>query len=191
MSDADVAYRPLFSDTRAAAGQTWYYRVTARNAAGASRPSNVVGPVRVRQVCLVDELQDFSRVHARSERLQINNDYNALYAEYLFRARGTTDDHLVYRVPGAIESVKVVAFHGKSMQDLSLQVSPDGEAYTDLRPRRSERRLPSPPGGAAGGQRRTLVEYQAAVPAGNRFLRLRWNGPTEVDRVEIYHPGGK
>ena len=56
--DADVAYRPLFSDTTARAGQTWFYRVTARNVSGASRPSNVVGPVRVKGVCLVDELQD-------------------------------------------------------------------------------------------------------------------------------------
>lgn len=191
LSDADVAYRPLFSDTRASAGQTWFYRVTARNASGVSRPSNVVGPVQVRRVCLVDELQDFSRAHARSERLKIDNDYNALYAEYLFRARGTTDDHLVYRVPAAIESVKVVAFFGKPMRDLSLQVSPDGEVYADLAPRRRERRLPSPPGGAARGQQRTLVEYEAAVPAGQRFLKLRCNGPTEVDRVEIYHPGVK
>ncbi len=34
VSDADIAYRPLFSDTTARAGQTWFYRVTARNASG-------------------------------------------------------------------------------------------------------------------------------------------------------------
>lgn len=189
--DADVAYRPLFSDTRASAGQTWFYRVIARNRSGRSRPSNVVGPVRVRRVALVDELQDFSRVQARSERLRIDNDYNALYAEYLFRARGTTGDHLVYRVPSAIDSVKVVAFYGKELRDLTMQVSTDGKRYTDLTPRRKERPLPSPPGGAAGKQRRTLVEYEAEVPAGQTFLKLLWTGPAEVDRVEIHHPGAR
>ena len=89
VSDADVAYRPLFSDTTARAGETWFYRVTARNASGVSQPSNVVGPVAVKRVCLADELQDFSRAHAKSDGLKLNNDYNALYAEYLFRAKAT------------------------------------------------------------------------------------------------------
>ena len=69
---------------------------------------------------------------------------------------------------------------------MTLQVSADGTAFTNLTPERKERRLPSPPGGAAGGQRRTMVEYEAAVPQGNRFLRVQWNGPSELDRVEIY-----
>ena len=111
--DADIAYRPLFSDTTARAGQTWFYRVIARNASGASKPSNVVGPVAVKRVCLADELQDFSRVHAKSAGLKLNNDYNALYAEYLFRAQGSTNDWITYQVPAAIESVKVVAFFAK------------------------------------------------------------------------------
>lgn len=185
--DADVAYRPLFSDTTARAGQTWFYRVTARNASGASKPSNVVGPVKVKRVCLADELQDFSRVHAKSDGLTMNNDYNAIYAEYLFRAKGSTNDWLSYKVTAPIESVKAVAFFGKQIADLTLQVSADGAKFTDLQPKRSERPLPAPPGGAAGGQRRTMVEYECAVPAGNRQLKVLWNGPAELDRVEIYH----
>ncbi len=186
--DADIAYRPLFSDTTARAGQTWFYRVAARNASGVSRPSNVVGPVAVKRVCLVDELQDFSRVQKKSDALALNNDYNALYAEYLFRAQGTAGDWLTYEVPGPIESVKVVAFFANEIADLSLEVSADGTAFTKLEPQRQERRLPALPGGAAGGQRRTMVEYTCAVPAGNRCLRVRWNGPAELDRVEIFHP---
>ena len=186
--DADVAYRPLFSDTTAHAGETWFYRVIARNLSGSSRPSNVVGPVAVKSVCLVDELQDFSRVHAKSDGLTLNNAYNALYAEYLFRVKGGVDDWVSYEVPTPIESVKVVAFFGKEIADFTLQVSRDGATFTGLAPTRRERRLPSQPGGAAGGQRRTLVEYECAVPVGNRRLKIHWNGPAELDRVEIYHP---
>ncbi len=185
--DADVAYRPLFSDTTARAGDTWFYRVAARNASGVSPPSNVVGPVAVKRVCLADELQDFSRAHARSDGLQLSNDYNALYAEYLFRAKGDAGDWITYQVPEAIESVKIVAFFAKEIADLTLQASADGTAFTAVEPRRTERRLPSPPGGAAGGQRRTLVEYEASVPPGRRCLQIRWNGPAELDRVEVYH----
>ena len=185
--DADVAYRPLFSDTTARAGDTWYYRVAARNVSGVSQPSNVVGPVSVKRVCLVDELQDWSRAHAKSAGLQLSNEYNALYAEYLFRAKGAADDWITYQAPTAVESVKVVAFFSTEIADLTLQASADGTEFTKLEPQRTERRLPSPPGGAAGGQRRTMVEYAAPVPPGRRFLQIRWNGPAELDRVEVYH----
>jgi hypothetical protein len=184
--DGDVAYRPLFSDTTARAGQTWFYRVTARNASGASKPSNAIGPVKVKRVCFVDELQDFSRVQAKSDGLTMNNDYNALYAEFLFRAKGNTNDWLSYKVPAPMKTVKVVAFFAKEMTDLTLQVSADGKKFTALQPKRTERRLPVPPGGAAGKQNRTMVEYECAVPAGNRQLKVFWNCPAELDRVEIY-----
>ncbi|MCX6898562.1 MAG: cellulase family glycosylhydrolase [Verrucomicrobia bacterium] len=184
--DGDVAYRPLFSDTTARAGQTCFYRVTARNASGTSKPSNVVGPVKVKRVCFVDELQDFSRVHAKSDGLTLNNDYNALYAEFLFRAKGNTNDWLSYRVPAPMQTVKVVAFFAKDTTDLTLQVSTDGKKFTTLQSKRTERRLPAPPRGATVGQRRTMVEYECSVPAGNRQLKVLWNGPAELDRVEIY-----
>ncbi|MBI5394455.1 MAG: hypothetical protein HZA91_04075, partial [Verrucomicrobia bacterium] len=186
--DADVAYRPLFSDTTARAGQTWFYRVNARNASGTSKPSNVVGPVKVKHVCFVDELQDFSRVSGKSDGLTLNNDYNALYAEFLFRAKGSTNDWLSYKVSAPIESVKVTAFFAKEIADLTLQVSADGKKFTALQPKRTERRLPAPPRGATVGQRRTMVEYECPVPAGNRQLKVLWNGPAELDRVEVYHP---
>ena len=189
--DADVAYRPIFSDNTAAAGQTWFYRVSARNASGESKPSNIVGPVQVKRVCLVDELQDFSRVKAKSDGLKTNNDFNALYAEYLFRAKGEANDWLTYQVPADIETIKVVAFYAKEIVDLSLEVSADNTVFAAVKPERKERRLPNPPGGAAGNQHRTMVEYECAVSAGNRFLKILWKGATELDRVEIYHAGSK
>jgi mannan endo-1,4-beta-mannosidase len=186
--DADIAYRPLFSDATAHAGQTWFYRVTARNSSGASRPSGIIGPVPVKRVCLADEFQDFTRVHAKSEGLKLNNDYNALYAEYLFRAQGSTNDWITYRLPVPIESVKAVAFFAKEPSDFTFHVSRDGRIFTALEPARKERRLPSPPGGAAAGQRRTMVEYECPVPAGHSYLKVLWTGPAELDRVEIFHP---
>jgi len=183
VSDGDVAYRPLFSDTTARVGGSYFYRVTARNSSGASEPSNVVGPVAVKRLCFVDELQDFSRVAARSDGLRLNNDYNALYAEFLFRAKGSTNDWLTYKVPGTIESINIVAFcSGDKISDLQLQA---GDAK--LQPKRAERPLPAPPGGAARGQRRTMIEYQCAAPSNQSQLTIRWTGPAELDRVEIYY----
>ena len=60
ISDADVQYRPLFHDAGAVPGERYWYRVAARNSAGESEPSNVVGPVRVECRTLVDECRDLS-----------------------------------------------------------------------------------------------------------------------------------
>jgi mannan endo-1,4-beta-mannosidase len=190
-SDADIAYRPLFSDTTARAGESWFYRLSARNATGTSKPSNIVGPVAVKRICFFDELQDFSRVHAKSPGLTINNDFNALYAEYLFRAKGAAKDEITYRLPAAIESINVVAFYADDLTDLTFLVSSEGKTFTALKPERRATLLPPTPGGAAGKQRRTLVEYTSGVPTGQTFLKVLWNGPAELDRVEIYHPGAK
>ena len=46
ISEAAVQYRPLFADADVEKGE-YSYRVLARNQAGLSPPSNVVGPVRV------------------------------------------------------------------------------------------------------------------------------------------------
>lgn len=194
VSDADVVYRPLFSDETARAGETWFYRVSARNASGASKPSNVIGPVRVKRACLADELQDFSRVKAKSGGLKMDNTYNALYAEYMFRAKGGKGEWLTYEAPGPIETIRVTAFfdaNAKSFADLSLLASADGAEFKKLAPGRTERRFPSFTNGAAAGQRRAMVEYECAAPAGSRFLKIEWNGPAAVDRVEIFHKGAK
>lgn len=188
VSDADVAYRPLFSDDTAQAGETYFYRVIARNASGVSKPSNVVGPVAVTRVCLVDELQDFSRVKGKSEGLKLNNDFNALYGEFLFRAKGTANDWVLYEAGRPIQFVSVYAFYDKELKDLAIQVSQDGTNFTALEPLRIVRKLPSPPRGATTGQSRTMVKYECTITNAPKYLKVIWNGPMELDRVEIYHP---
>ncbi len=190
VSDADVAYRPLFNDASAKPGETYFYRVTARNESGASPPSEAVGPVRFRSACFVDEFLDLSRVHARSGGLTTNNIFNAMYAEYLFRSKGDRGEWAVYRTPGTIASFKVCGWFKGKPEDLAFQVSADGRDYEDLKSERREQAFPSPPGGAARGDRRTLVEYEGKVPPGKTFFKVLWNGPAEVDRLELLHAGG-
>jgi hypothetical protein len=186
--DADVAYRPLLSDTGVQAGDTVFYRVIARNASGESPPSNVVGPVAVKGVCLVDELKDLSLAAEKSDGLTLANDHNALYMEYLYRSKGDAGQWLVYKTPAAMTSFKVVAFFMEKGQDLGLQVSADGKAFADLKAECTEKNLRSSAGDIKGASR-TVVEYQGPVPAGNTHFKVLWKGPGELDRVELYHPG--
>src|SRR5262249_26698860 len=45
IDDSRVQYHQLFSDNYAESGNHYYYRVRAKNEAGVSAPSNIVGPV--------------------------------------------------------------------------------------------------------------------------------------------------
>ncbi len=71
ISDADFQYRPLFNDTGVEIGKSYYYRVTAKNSAGESKPSNIVGPVSVTCKTLVDEMQDFKLISNREGALSL------------------------------------------------------------------------------------------------------------------------
>lgn len=187
VSDADVAYRPLWSDTTAEPGRRYFYRAVARNTSGRSEPSRPVGPLRVERVCLADELQDLSRAKSHSGGLQLDNAYNGLYAEYLFRARGDTGDWLLYEVPRPIQSVRVVAFYAKTGSPLKLQGSADGQRFLDLQAEQAETALPRPPTGPARGQQRTIIVQESSPPGGPRWLKILWSGPAELDRVEVFY----
>lgn len=190
--DADVAYRPLYSDVSAKAGDAWFYRVVARNESGCSLPSNVIGPVQVNRVCFVDELSDFSRTHGHSETLSLNNDFNGRFAEYLFRAKGGAADWLAYQMPAAIDEVKVVAFHPGGQdagEGLVVESSSDGKVFQVAATSSRAQSLPGPPAGPAKGKKSTMVEYQVKPAGRQRYLRIRWQGEAELDRVEVYHTG--
>lgn len=191
-SDAEVAYRPLFSDETAKAGETWFYRVAARNAGGRSAPSNVVGPVKIKEVCFVDEFHGLERVSGRSEGLILDNTYNARYAEYLFRVCGTTNDWVGYAAAGPVREARVTAFFTTAkgpVRDPAFLASADGAAYAPvLASRRTERAYVAPP--HRGEQyRQTQVDYLFAPPTGTRHVKVVWAADMALDRVEILHPG--
>jgi len=187
VSDADIAYRPLFSDVTAKTGETWFYRVTARNASGKSQPSNAVGPVKVKELCAVDEFQDLTRVAGRSQGLTLDNTYNARYAEYLFRVKGTTNDWLSYAVTGPVRDVRVTAFFlAGNVCEPIIQVSADGQTFVATSVERTERKHSAPPH-ADSKRPQTQVDYAVTPSAGMRWVKIAWTGPMALDRVEIFH----
>jgi hypothetical protein len=188
VSDAEVAYRPLYSDETARRGETWFYRVAAHNAGGRSKPSNVIGPVHVLETCFIDEFHDLTRVSGRSDGLTLDNTYNARYAEYLFRVRGSTNDWLGYTLPGPVREVRMTAFfateQGPVVDPLFLG-SADGATFAPVRMAgRVEKAHIAPP--HRGTQhRQTQVDYTLAPSAGMRHVKVMWTVPMALDRVEI------
>ena len=192
VSDAYLAYRPLFSDETAKAGDVWSYRVVAKNAGGVSEPSNVVGPVKINRICMVDEYLDLSRAVEKSENLSLDNTYNGRFGEYLFRVKGESGDSLTYKVSGTISQIRLTAFYqaaGVVLKHFNFKVSKDGKTFVDAEPQECERIDYPPPPHANKKYRQTKIDYTVNPPSGMRYLRIEWSEPAALDRLEIYHAG--
>ncbi len=191
VSDARYQYRPLFSDDSAAAGETYFYRVTARNPAGDSAPSNVVGPVTPAHRTLVDECVDMQQLAGHTGDVSLHNDNVRRTQEDSHRivlAPGATID---YRVDGPIKGWRVYAFAESPNVDLKFAGSADGGALETLA---ADRQAFSSGRGDYGYL--VPVLYQGASPDRNATqlhieLPATAEGPEplQISRVEIDYGG--
>ena len=182
VDDSSTQYRPLFSDETASKGQ-WFYRVSAKNAAGSSAPSNVVGPVSVARVTLVDELADFSKAYSHDGGLAIESRDCRWAMEDAHRAGGQPGSELVYRVPSRISEAKVLVFFPKELADLKFSLSTDGKIFRPVTVRRKNFPFVA---SNYGNWRRAIYELKTAE-AGDRFVKIEFTGPAQISRVEIQH----
>lgn len=180
IDESFVQYRPLFNDESAPRGDC-YYRVRAKNEAGLSDPSNVVGPVAVTHATLVDELADFSKVQARQGHLEISMRDCRKAKEDAHRAAGNAGAALTYQLPAAIESFRVFAFFPHKVTDLKFSISDDGQTYRAIPAGKNEYFS-----GAGDYGYWQPVCYQAGNIGGDAtFLKIELTGETQLGRVEI------
>jgi len=182
VDESFTQYRPQFSDESAAQG-SWFYRVFAKNSAGASQPSNVVGPVPVSHATLVDELADFSKVQSRFGELEIKSRNCRSAMDDAHRAGGTPGSTLVYRLASPLLIAKVFVFFPKELADLKFSGSADGQSFQPAAAQRQD----FPYGaGDYGYWRRAIYDVK---PGGkrDRFLKIEFTGEAQISRVEIQH----
>jgi mannan endo-1,4-beta-mannosidase len=136
VDDTGVQYRPLFSDATAEPELSYFYRVTARNDAGKSAASNVVGPVAVAHQTLVDECRDLSLVAETIGNVEPTTGDDRRRREDLHRLKIPTGGAVIYRVDAPIDSWEATFFvvggavNGANLVDAAI--SPDGANFTPL-----------------------------------------------------------
>jgi hypothetical protein len=182
VDEAFTQYRPQFADENAPAGR-WFYRVRAKNAAGVSEPSDIVGPVKVKSATLVDELADFSKVNSQRGDWKITNRDCRSAKEDAHRAAGVAGDALVYQLPDAIQSFRISAFFPKDESDVSFSISDDGQTFHNVA---AQKETYFHGAGEYGYWKPVL--FHAEKIHGGRFLKLELTGETQIGRVEISHP---
>ena len=181
IDDTLVQYRPLFVDEQATPVNTYYYRVRAKNSAGSSDASNIVGPVRVETRVLIDELNDLRRLAAHSEKVSLVSQNARAYKEDVNRLRGGAGDWLTYRTTGPLRSARVFLFMEAAVADPDFYASSDGVNFTKITARTSRFPTEVNPYGYKLPARYDLVD----LPAGTKFLKFVFTGDTQLSRVEL------
>ncbi len=184
VSDAAVVFRPLYEDTTAEPGKSYSYRVIAENSSGESAPSNMVGPIAVTYKKLVDELADTSKILIASDSLKFAPLPSAVRAKYDYsRLDGASGEYVIYEVPRSIDSIMVEAFFTKGQCGMSFYAS---DSLTTMKP------IPAkletfPPYSNFYGFYTPAMYTCSEFPAHSRFLKIEFNGGSELSRVEIIY----
>jgi mannan endo-1,4-beta-mannosidase len=181
VDDTVVQYRSLFSDDSAAADHDYYYRVLAKNTAGPSPASNVVGPVRFVASWMVDELNDFSRSNSHGGALTFENVGARPYKEDTSRLRGSDGSWITYRTPGPLRSARILAFMEGTQVNFEFYGSRDGHSFTRVESRVS----PLPTAVNAYGYK-LPVQYELDDQiAGQYFIKILFKSAAQISRVEL------
>jgi mannan endo-1,4-beta-mannosidase len=183
VDDTLVQYRPLYSDTSAEPGHSYYYRVFAKNAGGRSAPSNIVGPVRFEEYLIVDELSDYSRTFAHGGSLSLETTNARPYKEDAHRLKGSAESWIVYRTLQPLRSVRVLAFMEGAGQDFEFYLSTDGVNFVKVEPKVSRFPTAVNPYGY-----KLPVQYELNdLSHGDRFLKIVFKTDAQISRVELQY----
>jgi mannan endo-1,4-beta-mannosidase len=181
VDDTLVQYRPLFADESAEPDHSYYYRVRAKNLQGTSAPSIVVGPVRVQEHLMVDELSDYSRTFAHGDSVSLETTNPRAYKEDARRLKGSDGSWITYRTRQPLRSAKVLVFMEGEEKSFDFYLSQDGSSFTKVDCKRS--RFPAVVN-LYGYKLPVQYELTRLAP-GNHFLKIVFRAEAQISRVEL------
>ncbi|CDF80801.1 endo-beta-1,4-mannanase [Formosa agariphila KMM 3901] len=180
VSDAAVQYVPIFNDTSVEIGQSYYYRVEALNTSGISSKSNVIGPIKVGEKAIIDEMGNLMTVFGYKD-VTVNKGLDRKFKEDTERILGELGAELSYVVPGNIDGIKVYAYEQNDLDGLEFFVSKDGETFTSMP---IDAIKQSKGGGDYDYWNPVLYKSDDLTP-GYNYLKIKFKNKTQIGRVLI------
>ncbi len=132
ISDAQEAYRPLFTDSGTVIGRSYEYRVRAVNSAGKSKWSNISAPVKGIGKVLSDPMMRRANIFSCGGKLEFTNKNSRQAKEDLYRLKGEKDAFIVYYLDDPFDSFYIDCFFEEGIVPPRIEVSNDGIVYTEI-----------------------------------------------------------
>jgi hypothetical protein len=181
IDDSHVQYAPLFADSTATPGVGYFYRVLAYNQAGASEPSESSDAVVPLTRVLVDECRDLSQLDSHRGRVEAVSNEPRQRREDMHRLLLHSDSAIVYHLPGAIDTCRLVIYRGDPTAELKLMLSDDGQQY---RAATIDEQRDVAAANDYGYLERAVIGCRARQGT-SCWLKIEAAQPIEVGRVEI------
>jgi len=131
IDDIETPGFDLFTDETVIPGKDYYYRVIARNAAGTSAPSNIVGPVSIEYLRRVDRARNLAVLH-HSENISVKTGDYRTYKEAFSRLSGDEGAYIIYRSPAELKEFRLFTFESDADQNIEAFISQDAETWEHL-----------------------------------------------------------
>lgn len=170
LDDARWPYRPLFVDSAAPVGGPSYYRCTAHNQAGASAPSDPIGPEKSSERLIVDELDSLDGANSTEGEVVLRTDNCRAVLEDRSRASLGPGAAITWRLNGAVRGVHAWAFTAGETDSLRIEISADGDNWTSL-----DAQMSSAPEAQGDYGYRRRVELLGAPDTQGKWLRISSN----------------
>jgi mannan endo-1,4-beta-mannosidase len=181
VDESRYQYRPLFTDESAETGKTYFYRLKAKNEAGVSEASRVVGPVKVMTKKFVDEMENFDRVFQKDGALLLLTTQDIRRAkEDRSRLAGPAGSYIVYKVPLSAYDFRVDAFADKPDREVQLLSSSDGIRFAPSDTANETITFPKNDYGFFHSISFRLKE----IPKGTTHIKVVLDGTLQIGRIE-------
>ncbi len=188
ISDAAMPYRPLFNDIDVEIGQRYFYRVKAKNVSGISEPSNVVGPVVVQHLTLIDEMKDFSLINQRGGLMSLESKQARRTKEDMHRLKLSREAYIVYKVPLEINQMRVYSFISGEAAEIKVAVSTNGESFEEISAQRKDLVSGAGESDAYGYLRPVSFTAENRI-SDAKYLKIESAGDVQISRIEINYGG--
>lgn len=181
ISDAVYQYVSLFQDDDVDIGQAYYYRVIAKNKVGKSTASNIVGPIMVDHLSLIDNGENFDILYHRSGKIKIATEDDRKFKEDMYRLAGQKGSVLVYYVPGSIMNWAVYAFAQSTASSLTFSLSKDGHQFENVQSSMENYSF-----GKGDYSYWDPLLYKGNINEnGYRYLKIQFQKPSQISRIKI------
>ncbi len=182
VSDAIIPNFPLFHDRSAGIGEIYFYQIKAVNVSGISEPSNVVGPVDIKNQALIDNMINYGKMYAGKDVNPITGNDRG-FKENIHRMEGNTGSEIIYQVPGTINEFLIYSFEqGEDNNALELKSSLNGSDWDSFPVHVNE---------YSSGEtnydywRPRLYSDSASFPA--KYIKIIYKDMAQIARVEIIY----
>lgn len=188
ISDAAYPYAPLFNDDSAKPGESYYYTVVARNVAGDSAASNVVGPVKVIEHTLVDHCENLNHTASTTGDVQLATGEDRKTREDSRRLKLAPGSRVTYKFDEPISGWTIDAYFADDNSQLLLSTSRDGVNFIPCTSDIENH-------GTAENDYNYLrfaVVRSEQIPSNSKYLRLEFpsvgkDAPAQIGRVVIHY----